>query len=151
MSSTPALSYISPDLCHDAHDRRCADGGPGGLRAANRWFKTWVPKILHSPAFQQDGMLVITADESEGVTEDSRACCGEGPGPNAGQPGIDGPGGGRIGALVISPFVQPDTSSDRKYNHYSLLGSIEDLFGLRRLGYAVTVTRTFGDDVYNVH
>jgi hypothetical protein len=150
-SSTRALSYITPDLCHDAHDSRCADGGPGGLRAANRWFKTWVPKILRSPAFRANGLLVITADESEGPREDSRACCGEGvpPGPNAGQAGIDGPGGGRIGALVISPFVHKGTASATPYNHYSLLGSVEDLFGLKRLGYAQTVTSTFGDDVYN--
>ena len=94
-------------------------------------------------------MLVITADESEGVKEDSRACCGEGVGPNAGQPGIDGPGGGRIGALVISPFARPGTSTETPYNHYALLGSIEDLFGLKRLGYAKTVHRVFGDDVYN--
>ena len=64
---TRTLTYITPDLCHDAHDARCADGGPGGLRAANSWFKTWVPRILRSPAFRPNGMLVITADESEGV------------------------------------------------------------------------------------
>ncbi len=148
-SSTRSLTYISPDLCHDAHNARCADGGPGGLPAANRWFKTWIPRILHSPAYRSGGMLVITADESEGVKEDSRACCGEGVGPNAGQPGIDGPGGGRIGALVISPFARPGTSTETPYNHYALLGSIEDLFGLKRLGYAKTVHRVFGDDVYN--
>jgi hypothetical protein len=149
-STTRTLSYISPDLCHDAHDARCADGGPGGLRAANTWFRNWTPRILKSPAFRANGMLVITADESEGVQEDSRACCGEGPGPNAGQPGIDGPGGGRIGALVIAPgFVSRGTATSTPYNHYSLLGSIEDLFGLDRLGYARTVTSVFGEDVYN--
>ena len=148
-STTRSLTYITPDLCHDAHDKKCADGGPGGLHAANKWFRAWVPRILRSPAYRADGMLVITADESEGVKEDSRACCGEGAGPNAGQPGIDGPGGGRIGALVISPFVRPGTTTNTPYNHYSLLGSIEDLFGLERLGYARTVTTTFGDDVYN--
>jgi phosphatidylinositol-3-phosphatase len=148
-SSTRSLSYITPDLCHDAHDAHCADGGPGGLRAANAWFRTWIPKILRSPAFKADGVLVITADESEGVREDSRACCGEGPGPNAVRPGIEGPGGGRIGALVISRFSAPGTSTKRAYNHYSLLGSIEDLFGLPRLGYARTVTHVFGADVFN--
>ena len=148
-SHTRSLSYISPDLCHDAHDRHCADGRLGGLRAANIWFRQWIPRILHSPAFRADGMLVITADESEGSKEDSRACCGEGVGPNAARPGIEGPGGGRIGALVISPFVLPGTSSRTPYNHYSLLGSIEDLFGLQRLGYAKTVPVTFGKDVYN--
>ena len=148
-STTRSLSYITPDLCHDAHDAHCADGGPGGLGAANAWFKTWIPKILRSAAFKADGMLVITADESEGVLEDSRACCGEGAGPNAGRPGIEGPGGGRIGALVISRFVAPGTSTSRAYNHYSLLGSIERLFGVPRLGYARTVTHLFGPDVFN--
>jgi phospholipase C len=148
-STTRNLSYITPDLCHDAHDARCADGGPGGLRAANGWFRTWIPRILSSPAFRKDGVLVITADESEGVREDSRACCGEGVGPNAGQPGIEGPGGGRIGALVISPFSAPGTTSSVAYNHYSLLATIEDLFGLPRLGYARTVSHAFGGDVFN--
>jgi phosphatidylinositol-3-phosphatase len=147
-SRTRTLSYITPDLCHDAHDGRCADGGWGGLRATNLWLKRWIPKILASPAFRANGMLVITADESEGVREDSRACCGEGPGPNARRPGIEGPGGGRVGALVISPFVRPGTVSRTPYNHYGLLGSIEDLLGLKRLGYAKTVTGTFGRDVY---
>ena len=148
VSSTRTLSYITPDLCHDGHDPVCADGGPGGLRAVNGWMRTWVPRILHSPAFRQNGMLVITADESEGVQEDSSACCGEGAGPNAARPGIEGPGGGRIGALVLSRYVAPGTLSDRGYNHYSLLASIEDLFGLPRLGYARTVPRIFGADVF---
>jgi hypothetical protein len=147
-ATTPALSYITPDLCHDGHDRRCADGGPGGLRAANGWLKTWVPRILSSPAFQADGMLVITADESDSVSQDSSACCGERAGPNAPRPGIQGPGGGRVGALVISPYVVPGTTSDQAYNHYSLLASIEDIFGLDRIGYARTVPRTFGHDVF---
>jgi hypothetical protein len=104
---------------------------------------------LSSPAFRRNGVLVITADESEGATEDSRACCGERPGPNARRPGIEGPGGGRIGALVISRFSTPGTTSSRPYDHYALLATIEDLFGLPRLGYARTVPQAFGDDVFN--
>jgi hypothetical protein len=144
--TTRTLTYLTPDLCHDAHDATCADGGPGGLRAANGFLKTWVPKILHSPAFGQDGMLVITADESE---QGSAACCGEVSGPNVDQGGIDGPGGGRVGALVISPFTTPgSTASATSYNHYSLLATIEDLFALDRLGYARTAD-AFGPDVFN--
>ena len=30
-STTPNLSYITPDLCSDGHDAPCADGRPGGL------------------------------------------------------------------------------------------------------------------------
>jgi hypothetical protein len=150
VSTTRSLSYITPDMCHDAHDVTCAVGGPGGLTAANVWLRHWIPKILSSPAFRASGMLVITSDESGGGTEGSSACCGEGPGPNADQPGITGPGGGRIGALVIAPgLVAPGTTSSRPYNHYSLLASLEDVFGLKRLGYARTVTHAFGHDVYD--
>jgi hypothetical protein len=152
VSTTRNLTYITPDLCHDAHDARCATSSErGGLHGADDWLRLWVPRILASPAFQRNGLLVITADESEGPRQDSRACCGEGPGPNAGQPGIDGPGGGRVGALVLSPYVAAGGTSSTPYNHYSLLASIEDLFGLPRLGYARTVSSSFGPDVYAAH
>lgn len=148
-ASTPTLSYLTPNLCHDGHDAPCVDGAPGGLASADSWLRQWVPAITSSPAFQQDGLLVITFDESDGPQSDSSACCGEGPGPNTALPGITGPGGGRVGALVIGPkFVAPNTWNDTPYNHYSLLASVEDLYGLSHLGYASTV-RPFGLDVYN--
>ena len=64
------------------------------------------------------------------------ACCNEPSGPNTSQPGLSGPGGGRIGALAISPFIKPGTVSDTPLNHYDLLRGIEDIFGLAPLGYA---------------
>jgi hypothetical protein len=110
----------------------------------------WVPRIISSPAFRRDGVLIITFDESEGPQSDSDACCGEGPGPNSPLPGITGLGGGRVGALVISPFVRGGTWSTTHYNHYSLLASIEELFGLPKLGYAAQPgLNRFGLDVYN--
>lgn len=149
-STTPNLSYITPNLCHDGHDSPCVDGQPGGLTSVDAWLKVWVPKILASPAYKADGMLVITADESDGPQTDATACCTEGPGPNAALPGITGLGGGRIGALVLSPFVKPNTWSTTSYNHYSLLASIEDVFRLPYLGYAQTAgLNRFGLDVYN--
>ena len=123
VATTRELTYITPDLCHDGHDRTCADGGPGGLRGVNAFMKTWVPRIRQSPAFRADGMLVITADEAG---SSSTACCGEVSGPNVTQAGIKGPGGGRIGALVLSPFVAPGTHTRTPYNHYSLLATIEE-------------------------
>ncbi|MEP6815172.1 MAG: alkaline phosphatase family protein, partial [Marmoricola sp.] len=150
VASTPSLSYITPDLCSDGHDAPCVDGRPGGLKSVNAWMKVYVPKILASPAFKRDGLLVITADESDSPQQDSRGCCGEGAGPNAARPGINGTGGGRLGALVISPFTSARTSSSTPYNHYSLLASIEDLFGLDHIGYARTSgLNRFGADVYN--
>lgn len=151
-ATTPNLAYISPNLCHDAHDAPCVDGEPGGLASADEWLRQWVPAITSSPAFRRDGMLVITFDESEGPQEDSSACCGEGPGPNTPLPGITGPGGGRVGALVLSRYSAPGTTSTTPYNHYSLLASVEDLFRLRHIGYASQQgLPRFGTDVYNAN
>lgn len=146
--TTRTLSYITPDLCSDAHDEPCAGGRPGGLPAFDTWLRTWAPRILASPAFRKDGVLVITADESDGARSDSRACCGEHHGANTRHPGITGPGGGRIGALVLSRWAQPGSATATPYNHYSLLGSIERWFGLGLLGYARQPgQRQFGPDV----
>ena len=112
--------------------------------------RTWVPRILDSPAFKKDGMLVITADEADTPQSDASACCGEGPAPNSPQPGIVGMGGGRVGALVISKFTRGNTWSTTPYNHYSLLASLEEIFGLPKLGYAQQDgLDRFGLDVYN--
>lgn len=148
VGTTANFNLIVPNLCDDGHDAPCVDGRPGGLASVNTWMKTWVPRILNSPAFKQDGMLVITSDESDGPQTDASACCGESAGPNTPMPGITGMGGGKIGALVLSRFSAPGTYSTTPYNHYSLLASVEDLFGLRHLGYAQNV-QPFGLDVYN--
>jgi hypothetical protein len=56
---------------------------------------------------------------------------------------FNGFGGDRIGALLLSPFVKPGGSSDTPYNHYSLLRSLEDIFGLdEHLGYAADDPRS---------
>jgi Phosphoesterase family len=81
-----------------------------------------------------NGLLIITFDESSG---DSTACCNE----------LPGAGGGIVGAVLLSPGIAPGTVSTTGYNHYSLLASIEDVFGLPRIGDAVSAN-AFGPDVY---
>lgn len=147
--TTANLTFITPDLCSDGHDPICADGvRPGGMRAADQFLRAWVPRILDSPAYHQSGMLVITFDEAEsgGRERSAAACCGEAPGPNVRSPGKFGPGGGKVGAVVLSPFANPGSVDPHPYNHYSLLATLEAAFGLPRLGYAATAT-PFGADV----
>jgi hypothetical protein len=140
-STTPDYAFISPDLCNDGHDSPCADGQPGGMAQANTFLKGLVPQILASPAYKDHGLLIVTFDEAEADAQsnpDASACCGEQPGPNtvnAGGP-IPGPGGGRIGAVMLSPCITPGTVTTDAYNHYSLLRSVEDNFGLPHLGFA---------------
>jgi len=46
-------------------------------------------------------------------------------------------GGGQVGLLLISPYIKRNTVDVLDYyDHFSLLASIEDIFGLRHLGYA---------------
>jgi len=153
IKTTASYNMITPGSCNDAHDAKCPDGSTGGLTAANTWLQTWVPKITSSPAFKKDGLLVITFDEAE-VTgtpnEDTSACCNEPKPPNVEQAGQTGPGGGRVGALLLSPYIKAASTSSTPYNHYALLCSIENLFGLQKLGYAgMSGLQCFDSTVYN--
>ena len=141
-STTPNYAFVTPNLCNDGHDEPCVDGRPGGLVQMDKWLREHVPGILASPGFKDDGLLIVTFDEAEGdprrSDSDASACCDEKSGPNTPNPGgpIAGPGGGRIGAVLLSPYIRPGTVIDTPYNHYSLLRSMEDTFGLSHLGYA---------------
>jgi hypothetical protein len=147
-AATPNYAFITPDLCDDGHDAPCASGAPGGLVQVNKFLQILVPQITASPAFRQDGLLLITFDEA--ATSDASSCCGEIPGPGSPSPGINGPGGGRVGAVVLSPCIAPGTVSNVSYNHYSMLRSVEDMFGLSHLGYAALPGETsLGSDVFN--
>ena len=150
-ATTPDFSFITPNLCDDGHDAPCVDHAPGGLVQADGFLRKWVPKIMDSPAYKADGVLIITFDEASGPPgQDSSACCGElGLPGSSTQPGGSGPGGGRVGAVVLSPLVKPNTVSDVPYNHYSTLRWVEDQFGLSHLGYAAANGLvTFGKDVF---
>jgi hypothetical protein len=148
-ATTPAFSFITPNLCDDGHDFPCVNQQSGRSAAADidSFLETWVPTIMRSAAFKQGGLLEITFDE--GADSDSSACCDETPGPGASEPGIGGPGGGQVGALLISPYIRAGATDSRPYNHYSSLASWEQLFGLKRLGYAATVKNVFGADVFS--
>ncbi len=148
-TTTATYSFISPNLCDDGHDSPCANGQPGGLVSANGFLKAWVPRITSSPAYRDGGLLIVTFDEA---ASDSSACCGEQPGPGGPDPGgpSPGPGGGKVGAVLLSPYIQPGSLDPTAYNHYSMLRSIEDLFGLEHLGFAAASgLQAFGADVFN--
>jgi phosphatidylinositol-3-phosphatase len=148
--TTPAFSFIVPNLCNDGHDSPCVTGAPCGLVQAGAFLARWVPKIMATTAYRHGGLIVITFDEGS----DAAACCGETSGfspdhPNVPDPGKNGPGGGRVGAVLLSPLIRPGTVSTAEYNHYSLLRTVEDIFGLPHLGDAAQpAVRSFGPDVF---
>jgi len=118
--SAPAFSYILPGPAHD---------GSTSLADADAWLQATLPAILDSKAYADGGLVVVTFD--------------------AGAPADTEAGGGRVGALLLSPYVTPGTTIGAPYDPFSLLASIEGLFGLDPLGYAKeTRLRPFGPKVY---
>jgi hypothetical protein len=137
---TPNYAFIAPNLCHDGSEAPCVDGSPGGLQAADAFLAEWVPKILASPAYRRDGLLVITF--SDGPATDTSGCCTAAAAPG----GV--PGGGPVGALLLSRFVTAGGESASPYNHYSLLRTTEDIFGLTHLANAGQVgTQRFSGSI----
>lgn len=102
---TPQLSWITPGLCNDGHD--C------GVRTADQWLSQVVPQITSSPAWQNNGVLFITWDESS--TADNR-----------------------VALLVVSPTLRGPIATP--LDHFSLSATVSDQLGMARLGQAQQAT-----------
>jgi hypothetical protein len=141
--STASFSYIAPGPCDDGNPMPCAPGKADGMLAADAFLQKVVPEILASKAYKQDGLLAITVDDAPATGEyaDSSSCCGQPKFPNLPAPTgvakLSGSGGGQVGLLMLSPFVKKGGGLVQEtYDHFSLLATIEQLFGLGKLGYA---------------
>ena len=178
-STTPAFSFVTPNVCNDGHDATCVgintEGGhTGGLAGADLWLKHWMPLVLNSPAYKSGQMLVVVTFD-EAMPSDATACCGEQAGPDNANPGYPPlltfyggtpptsadqyPGGGRVGALLLNPeWIKAGSVNATPYNHYSALRSYEDILGVTtggsdgkgHIGFAGQAgLRPFGTDVFN--
>jgi hypothetical protein len=161
-AKTPALSYVVPNPCHDDDAVPCEEGELTGAPAAEDFLRRVVPAIEASPAFKEGGLIAITSTQAPQTdTEpDTSACCVAPEYPNLPAPATAEPtvgpvkptgGGGKVGLLLISPFVEAGSKEETSYfNHYSLLLTIEELFGLEKVGYANEPALVpFGETVFN--
>jgi phosphatidylinositol-3-phosphatase len=115
-SRLPAFSFITPNLIDDMHDGIVADG--------NRWLRKHLPAILNGREYRNGSTAVfITWDEGEGGSATKCAT-------NTTDIGC------RVATIVISPSTKAGTRSKTLFNHYSLLGTAEQLLGLRKLNMA---------------
>src|SRR5262249_1018610 len=87
--------------------------------AADAFLSQWAPKIIESPAFKEGGLLIVAFDQVDGL---------------APQSGKVPPS--QVGALLVSPYAAPGETDGKAYGPYSVLRSVEDLFGLGHLGEA---------------
>lgn len=100
-----AYSFYTPNLNHDGHDTSAQTAG------------AWVKKFLNdtfTEKLRQRTLVVVTFDESGGNADN------------------------RIYTLFLGDMVKPANQQDPKalakfYNHYSVLRTIEDNFGLEPL------------------
>ncbi len=157
----PALSYILPNACHNGSEAPCAPGQPAGLAGAEAFLRSVVPEIEESDAYKAGGMIAITFAQAPpaGPAPDFSSCCATPEYPNlppaaAAQPDSRGVkpsgGGGRVGMLLLSPYVLAGSVAEGYFNHFSFLRSVEELFGLTPLGYAAEpVVQSFDETVYN--
>jgi hypothetical protein len=102
----PRLIWITPNLCHDMHDCDPATG--------DRFLAGLLPPLLGS--LGPRGLLFSTWDE--GSSDDG--CCRLA-------------FGGHIATIVAGPGARPGARLRTPADHYSVLQTIEDLFGLPRL------------------
>jgi len=105
----PKFIWLIPNICHDMHS--C------GIYTGDRYLRSMIPPLLAQ--LGPSGLLFVTFDEGE----TNSGCC-------------EVAKGGHILTVVAGPGARAGVRSMRPYDHYSLLRTIEDLWGLPRLGNA---------------
>jgi phosphatidylinositol-3-phosphatase len=118
-NALPAFAWITPNQCNNSHDCSAA--------TADKFLGPEVNKIITSPAFDQNSLLVITFDEGSS----SATCCG-----------LPTSAGGHIATILISPMVKSGYQDTTPYSHYSVLKTIEKSWGLSYLGHAADTATT---------
>lgn len=115
----PTFAFIVPDLCHDMHGAPSCTGTQALDRAGDAFVDTWVHRIMTSSAWSGHAAIVITFDEApEGLAS------------------VLGLGANHIALIVITSDGPRGVRLSSRTDHYSLLRTLEDAWGLPRLGRA---------------
>jgi phospholipase C len=140
LGNLPNFATIVPNQCNDMHGLSGADvppdchGTEALIRRGDAEIGMLTDKIMQSPAWRHgNSAIVITFDENDGASREGapQGCCGYDPASPANF------GGGQIMTLVITNHGPHPMADPTPYNHYSLLRTIEDAFGIsEHLGHA---------------
>ncbi len=134
--TVPNYAHIVPNLCDDMHGiegpnvpEDCTKENEAGRRArGDKAIQHLVELIQHSPIWTASGntAIVVTFDEDGKPRNpaDPQGCCGTEPGTPANF------GGGHIATIVIANHGPRHLVDPTPYNHYSLLRTTEDAFGI---------------------
>ena len=126
-NSLPAFSFVTPNLIDDMHDGTIAQG--------DSWLSSNLPTIFNSSEYQSGATAVFLVwDEGTGGSS------GEDCATNTTDQSC------HVVSIVASPSTAAGSTSATLFNHYSLLGTAEQLLGLPALGLAAstpTMTSAF--------
>jgi hypothetical protein len=116
----PNYSYIVPNQCHDQHGRGPTEMGTGcsvdqnAIAQGDAALSILVPAIKNSPAWKEGNNVIVTVwDENDYSSL-----------PN------------NVLAIVDTNYATGGKTSNVKYNHFSLLKTIEAGFGLQYINHA---------------
>lgn len=116
LAATPDLSakftLVTPNGCNDMDEAsvRCASNFLGVVRLGDAWLGSFLKKVFKTPQYRSGTTAVfVTWDESSHGT----------------------PATQKIPTLVIAPSVFPGTIATKRFDHYALLHTTEQLLGLR--------------------
>ncbi len=137
--AAPNYAQIVLNQCNDMHGL----WNPGSLpdckdadalvRRGDAAIGSVVDRIVAAPlwAKAENAAIVITWDESDGNSQGEEGCCGFEPGSAANF------GGGHVPTIVITNHGPRHVVDAEPYNHYSLLRTTEEAFGIGEyLGFA---------------
>jgi phospholipase C len=135
----PAFDLIVPNQCNEMHGidspkapADCAKGDDGLVHRGDAVVGDLVRRIVASPVWTTGNTaIVVTWDEdgkADRVPGAPQSCC---------VVDAHNPGGGHIPTIVVTNHGPRGLADSTPYDHYSLLRTIEDAFGLdAHLGHA---------------
>ncbi|HKF78935.1 MAG TPA: alkaline phosphatase family protein [Candidatus Dormibacteraeota bacterium] len=133
--NVPAFDYVIPDECHDEHGDPpyCLDSGNPGdpqdqklVSIGDRYLGDLVSMITHA-SFWATGNNAVAIAYDEG--DDNVGCC------DAGNSDPNGSGGGQVATIVVTNHGRRGFQDPTPYNHFSMLQTIQQAFGLGCLAF----------------
>jgi hypothetical protein len=147
--AVPNYAQIVLNQCNDMHglsrnaappppedciaDHRRPESFAGAVRRGDTAIGAVVDEIMAAPVWSRPGnvAIVLTWDEDGDNSKGKQGCCGFDPGSPANF------GGGHIATIVVTNHGPRHTEDPEPYNHYSLLRTTEEAFGIGEyLGFA---------------
>jgi phospholipase C len=108
----PQFCWYTPNIHNDGHSPPGSTPAHrwSGVTALSRWLQGFLEPLLADPGFMKGTLVVVTFDESIPYEDN------------------------HVYTALLGPMVKPGTVEGDRYDHYSLLRTVEENFKLGTLG-----------------